>query len=68
MTIVERRIIVPAFLMKDQPRSHMDRMTLTKVGQWYAGSSMTKGATSPRKGLVFLRMIPETMIAAMPMK
>ncbi len=29
---------------------------------------MTKGATSPRKGRVFFRIIPEQMIAAMPMK
>jgi len=33
-TMVDRRMIVPAFLMKDQPRSHMDRSTLPRVGQW----------------------------------
>ena len=34
MMIEEIRIIVPAFLMKDQPRSHMERSTLPTVGQW----------------------------------
>ena len=29
---------------------------------------MTNGAGSPAKGLVFLSMMAETMIAAMPMK
>ena len=60
--------MVPAFLMKDQPRSHIERSTLLTVGQWYAGSSITKGAGSPAKRLVFLSMMPEQMIAAMPMK
>ena len=32
--IVDSRMIVPAFLMKDQPRSHMERRTLPSVGQW----------------------------------
>ena len=54
---------VPAFLMKDQPRSHMERSTLPTVGKWYAGSSMTKGAGSPANILVFFNMIPETMMA-----
>ena len=31
--IVESRIMVPAFLIKDQPRSHMDRSTLPTVGR-----------------------------------
>ena len=31
--IVERRIIVPAFLMKDRPRSHVERRTFLTVGQ-----------------------------------
>ena len=31
--IVDSRMIVPAFLMKLQPRSHMDRSTLPTVGQ-----------------------------------
>ena len=61
-------MMVPAFLMKDQPRSHMERSTLPRVGQWYAGSSITKGAGSPANILVFFRMIPDTMMAAMPMK
>ena len=68
MTIVESRMIVPAFLMNDQPRSHMDRRTLPRVGQWYAGSSMTNGAGSPANIFVFFSMMPETMMAAMPMK
>ena len=61
-------MMVPAFLMKLQPRSHMLRRTLPRVGQWYAGSSITKGAGSPENILVFFSMIPEMMIAAMPMK
>ena len=32
-TIVDNRIIVPAFLMKDHPRSHMLRRTLPTVGR-----------------------------------
>ena len=31
-TIVESKMIVPAFLMNDQPRSHIERRTLPKVG------------------------------------
>ena len=31
--MVASRITVPAFLMKDQPRSHMERSTLPTVGQ-----------------------------------
>ena len=54
--------------MKDQPRSHMLRRTLPRVGQWYAGSSMTNGAGSPENILVFFSMMPEMMMAAMPMK
>ena len=60
--------MVPAFLMKDQPRSHMERSTLPRVGIWYAGSSITKGAGSPANILVFFNMIPEIMIAAIPTK
>ena len=54
--------------MNDQPRSHIERSTLPTVGIWYAGSSITKGAGSPANILVFLSMIPEMMIAAIPMK
>ena len=61
-------MIVPAFLMKDQPRSHIERITFLNVGQWYAGSSITNGAASPSKAFVFLRVIPETIIAAIPIK
>ena len=67
-TMVDSRMIVPAFLMNDQPRSHIERSTLPTVGQWYAGSSMTNGAGSPAKGLVFFSMIPEMMIASIPRK
>ena len=67
-TIVESKIIVPAFLMNDQPRSHIERRTFKSVGQWYAGSSITNGAASPIKGFVFFKMIPEQMIAASPIK
>lgn len=38
ITIVERRMIVPAFLMNDQPRFHIERRTFPTVGRWYAGS------------------------------
>ena len=31
--IVDSRMMVPAFLIKLQPRSHMDRSTLPSVGQ-----------------------------------
>ncbi len=48
-------MMVPAFLMKDQPRSHMERRTLPRVGQWYAGSSITKGAGSPAEHLGLLQ-------------
>ena len=66
--MVESRMMVPAFLMNAQPRSHMLRRTLPTVGQWYAGSSMTNGAGSPENILVFFKMIPEQMMAAMPRK
>ena len=66
--MVERRMMVPAFLMKDQPRSHIERRTLPTVGRWYAGSSITNGAGSPANIFVFLSIIPEIMIAATPMK
>ena len=61
-------MMVPAFLMKLEPRSHVLLSTLPAVGQRYAGSSITKGAGSPANLLVFLSMIPEITIAAMPMK
>ena len=32
-TIVESRMIVPAFLMNDQPRSQVDRSTFFSVGR-----------------------------------
>ena len=68
MNIVESRIIVPAFLINDQPRSHMLLSTEPTVGRWYAGSSITNGAGSPANILVFLRIIPEVIMAAMPTK
>ena len=61
-------MIVPAFRIKLQPRSHMLRRTLPGVGQWYAGSSMTNGAGSPANILVFLSRMPEMTMAAMPIK
>ena len=66
--IVDMSMIEPAFLMNDQPRSHIERRTLLSVGIWYAGSSITKGAGSPENIVVFFSMMPETIIAAMPMK
>ena len=66
--MVESSMMVPAFFMKLQPRSQVLLSTLPAVGQWYAGSSITKGAGSPANLLVFLSMIPEITIAAMPMK
>ena len=68
ITIVDRRMIVPALRIKDHPRSHMLRRTLPTVGIWYAGSSITKGAGSPENIFVFFRIIPEQMIAATPTK
>ena len=62
------RMMVPAFLMKDQARSHMLRSTAPTVGIWYAGSSMIKGAGSPAKKRVFFKMMPVHRIAAMPKK
>ena len=47
-------MIVPAFLMNDQPRSHIERSTLPSVGRWYAGSSITNGAGSPANRLGLL--------------
>ena len=38
------------------------------MGRWYAGSSITNGAGSPENIFVFLSIIPDTTIAAMPMK
>ena len=32
--MVDRRMMVPARLMKDQPRSHMERRTLLAEGAW----------------------------------
>ena len=66
--IVERRIIVPAFLMNDHPLSHMLLRTFPNVGQWYAGSSITNGAGSPANIFVFFKIIPEQIIAAIPTK
>ena len=40
----------------------------SSVGIWYAGSSITNGAGSPANIFVFLSMIPEIMIAAIPTK
>ena len=59
-------MIVPAFLIKDQPRSHILRRTAPTVGIWYAGSSITNGAGSPANILVFFNIMPEQMIAAIP--
>ena len=33
-SMVDNRIIVPAFLIKDQPRSHILLSTLVTVGIW----------------------------------
>ena len=66
--IDERRIIVPAFLMNDQPRSHIERRIFPTVGHLYEGSSITNGAGSPANIFVFLSIIPEITIAATPIK
>ena len=66
--IEDTRMTVPARLMKLKPRSPMLCSTFLALGKWYAGSSMTNGAGSPANILVFLSMMPLTMIAAMPMK
>ena len=62
----EAKMMVPARLMKDQPRSQVARSTLTAAGM-VSGQLHDKGAGSPANILVFFRMMPE-MIAAMPMK
>ena len=49
-------------------RSHVANSTDFTVGIWYAGSSMTNGDTSPANILVFLRMMPEMMMAMTPRK
>ena len=59
---------VPARLMKDHPRSQVARSTLPTLGTWYWGSSITKGAGSPAKPLVFFRMMPEITMAPTPIK
>ena len=61
-------MIVPAFLINDQPRSHVLLSTFPTVGIWYAGSSITNGAGSPANIFVFFKIIPEQMIAAIPTK
>src|SRR5699024_1594206 len=66
--MVEQRIIVPAFLIKEYPRSHILLKILPTVGRWYAGNSITNGAGSPANSFVFFKMIPEQMMAAIPTK
>lgn len=61
-------MIVPAFLMNDQPLSQVERSALLSVGIWYAGSSMTNGAGSPENIAVFLSMMPDTIIESIPTK
>ena len=34
MTMVDSKMMVPAFLMKDQPRSHMEWNRVPTVGIW----------------------------------
>ena len=64
----EATMTVPARLIKLQPRSQVAWNTFFALGVWYWGSSITKGAGSPANILVFFRMIPETMMAATPIK
>ena len=66
--MVAKRMIVPAFLMNAHARSHMLRSKSTKRGIRYSGSSMMYGVVSPRNGLVFFSMMPETMIEPIPRK
>ena len=68
MRMLESRITVPARLMNDHPRSHIALNTFVTLGAWYAGSSITNGAGSPSKGFVFFSIIPDTIIAATPIK
>ena len=51
-----------------QPLSHIERSRFITVGIWYAGSSITNGAGSPANIFVFFSIIPEMIIAAIPMK
>ena len=61
----ESRMTVPAFLINDQPRSHISR---SKVSGWPMITGIhNKGAVSPANSLVF-RIIPETITAAIPTK
>ncbi len=64
----ESKIMVPAFLIKEYPLSHMLLSTFPAAGQWYAGSSMTKGAGFPANLFVFFKMMPEITTAATPRK
>ena len=66
--MVESRITVPAFLIKEDALSQILLSTLPAVGIWYCGSSITNGDGSPANILVFFNMIPEHTIAATPMK
>ena len=66
--VEDNKITVPAFLMKDQPRSQVARNKFFRVGKWYGGSSITNGAGSPENNFVFLSIKPEITIAAIPIK
>ena len=68
INIVESKIIVPAFLINDHPRSHILLRIFETVGMWYAGNSITNGAGSPANIFVFFNIIPEQIIAAIPTK
>ena len=67
---VAAKMMVPAFMMKDFTRSQMwMQPRLRRAGRWYwrAAPSRT-GLASPANQRVFLSMMPETMMAATPMK
>ena len=59
---------VPAFTIKALTLSQVERKTLEGLGKWYSGSSIIKGAGSPWKILVFLRIKPVTITAKIPAK
>ena len=68
ITTVATRITVPAFTMKALTLSHTVLRTFEARGIWYSGSSITNGAGSPAKRLVFFNIKPEIITANIPEK
>ena len=67
ITIVDRRMIVPALRIKRTIHApHNASGHCRPVGIWYAGSSITKGSRVSGEHFRLLQIIPEQMIAATP--